>query len=247
MLAVVLLKAFTSPVEQREYALLSAVFRCLTLMFQLLLTRHPPKKFLLLPRRTSLTTLAYLDPRIPERPYCPLRGHGFPPRPQPPPTMLSDLHSLHLIPPGGHGQVYLILEVSVNSCQVFTNRSQHHLTPYLVKSLFPFLNVRLFFVYRISIRRSTCAGETRHRMYHPYPNPGPKRRWFRHSIDNPLRRRVMADAQNVRRPPMRSKLYRKRSSLSSRKKPSSTPKGMVPRFVSFFQAHWMYQQSEATP
>lgn len=210
MLAVVLLKAYTSPAEQRKYIRLSATIRYSTLDFQLLLTRHPPKNVHLLSRSMSLTTLAYRDPRIPDRPYCLLRGHDFPPRPQPPLTTLSDLHSLHLIPHEVHGQVYLIPEASVSSCQVSRNQSRHHSIPYLVKSQSPFLSMKLFFAYRTSIRRGTCAGETRCRLYHLYQSPGPKRRWFHHSVDNLSRRRVMGDAQNVHRPPTR-KLYRKRS------------------------------------
>ena len=180
MFAVVLLKAYTSSVEHRESGFSAAIW-CSSLKFQLLPTRHPLKKPLLLSRRMSSTTLVYRDPRIPERPYCPLRGHDFPLRPQPPQTMLSDLLSPRLFPPEGRrGQVCSIREASVNSCLVSTNQSQHHLTHFPVKSLSPFLSLMLSSVYRTSIRRGTCAEETRHRLLRLYPGPGLKRRWFRH-------------------------------------------------------------------
>ena len=179
MLAVVLLKAYTSSVGQREYVF-SVGMWCSSSKLQSLPIPHPPKTLLLLSRRMSLTILAYRDPRIPERRYCPLRGRDYPPRPQPPPTMLSHLLSPRLSPPKGRGQVCSIREASVSSCQVSTNQSQHHLTHCLVKSPFPFPNVKLFFVFRTSICRGTCAEETRHQFYHPYPGPGPKRRWFHH-------------------------------------------------------------------
>lgn len=179
MLAVVLLKAYTSSVEQSEHVY-SAVIRCSSPELQLLLTRHLPKTPLLF-RRTSTTILTYRDPRIPEQPYCLLRGHDFLLRLQRPPAMLLHLLFLHLAPPeGGHGQVCSIREVSVNSCQVSTIRFRHHLTHCQAKSLFPFLSAKLSSAYQTLICRGTCAEETRHRLYHPYPSPGLKRRWLRH-------------------------------------------------------------------
>ena len=179
-----------------------------SLELQLVLAHHPPKNPPLSSRRTRATTLAYRDPRTPERPYSPLHGHDFPPRPQQPPAML--LHLLYLTPPEDHGRVFSIREAFVNSCRVFMNLSQHLWTRFLVKLLCPFLSVKQCFVYRTWIRHGTCAKETR--LHRPYPNPGPKRRWFHHRIGPLLsRRRVMGGAQNVYRPPRRGKLYRKRS------------------------------------
>jgi len=179
MLAVILLKAHASSVEQSEYVF-SAVIRCSFFEFQLLLLiRHPPKT-LLLSRRTSTTILTYRDPRILEQPYCLLRGHAFLLRLQRPPAMSLDLLFLLPVPPEGRGQVCSIQEVSVNSCQVSTIQFRHHLTHCLAKSLFPFLSARLFSAYQILICRGTCAEETRHRLYHRYPSPGLKRRWLHH-------------------------------------------------------------------